>query len=81
MEYDNTNQFAFFKQNPEDKKSEKAPDYKSNGRYALELSDELRAHVAAGGKLEIAGWKRTSAGGKQFLSCTVDKPYDGGSDF
>lgn len=73
-EYDNTNQFAFFKQTS--KKNEKAPDYSSTGQYAIELGDDLVEYIKSGGRnLEVAGWKRESASGIPFISCRLSKPY------
>jgi len=73
-EYDNNNQFAFFRQG--EKRNEKAPDYNSSGKYNLTLGDDLVEYIIAGGRdLDVAGWKRESAGGAQFLSCRVSVPY------
>ena len=47
-----------------DKKSEKAPDYRIN--LTLD-ADTLDAIVAAGGKLQLAGWKREGRTG-EFVS-------------
>ena len=44
-----------------DKKSDKAPDYRIN--ITLD-TDTLDAIIAAGGKLQLAGWKRQGANGE-----------------
>lgn len=44
-----------------DKKSDKAPDYRIN--ITLD-TDTLDAIIAAGGKLQLAGWEREGANGK-----------------
>ena len=44
-----------------DKKSDKAPDYRIN--ITLD-TDTLDAIIAAGGKVQLAGWEREGANGK-----------------
>jgi len=59
MEYDNTNSGALFKNQ---KKSEKQPDLK--GKLNV-----------AGKDWEIAGWRRTSKNGAEFISLKVSEPW------
>ena len=67
MEYDKKNSFVLFQN---EKKSEKAPDYRGT------LTDEN------GKEWDIAVWERTSKKGTPFLSGKVSEPYqkpEGGS--
>lgn len=58
-QFDNTNTFTLWKN--EDKRSEKAPDY--SGTVNIN-----------GTEYKIAGWKKTTAGGKVLLSGRVTPP-------
>ena len=56
-EYDNTNRGVLFKQ--EEKKNDKAPDYKGSFNHN-------------GEEFKIAGWIKMSKAGKPFLSISKD---------
>lgn len=58
-EYNNENTGVFF---PNNKKSEKQPDYK--GKIDVE-----------GKEYEIAGWRRTSKGGANYIRLQVQEPW------
>ena len=65
MSYDNTNTGAIFKN---DKKSkETQPDY--TGKLNVEGKD-----------FSISCWKKESKAGKDFLSCRISEPYNGGGN-
>lgn len=76
-EYPNT---GILFDNSQDKKSDKAPDFK--GRLEG-LDEEVLKNAMKTGNIEIAGWAKTSRNGNQFISLRASVPYkerSGGGD-
>lgn len=76
MTYDNSNRGALFANERKTKPNQ--PDFTGNVVLSQELILHVTREIAAGRepKIAVSGWRKTSNAGKQFISLSVDKPYD-----
>lgn len=69
--------FSLFRNDPDKKRSAKAPDYNGKGTIDPDTLAYITDELASGRvpELEISGWQKESQRGTRFISLSLKPPY------